>query len=85
MAKGAPKFAAFISQLNVTYTPLINIKGNTAQTVHPAGGIFGNHSTPTINGTVFIAITDSDPYVTPFNTSYINEHVLAGPAIYQSG
>jgi hypothetical protein len=82
---GSPKFAAFISQLNVTYAPLYDIKDNCAQVKVPGGGIFGNHSTPTLNGTIFIAITDADLYVTPFNTSYINTHVVAGPAIFQSG
>ncbi|KAJ5269521.1 hypothetical protein N7505_005279 [Penicillium chrysogenum] len=40
---------------------------------------------PAFNGTIFIAITDSDQYVSPFNLSLINPHVVAGPALYQAG
>jgi hypothetical protein len=82
---GAPKFVAWISQLNVTYTPLVNISGSTGRTIQPGGGIFGNNSTPTVNGTIFVAVTDTDLYVTPFNTSFLNQHIVAGPAMYQSG
>lgn len=31
----------------------------------------------------YIAITDSDLFVTPFNLSEINAHIVAGPALYQ--
>ncbi|KAI5288471.1 hypothetical protein KEM54_005192 [Ascosphaera aggregata] len=40
---------------------------------------------PAVNGTMFLAITDSDPFLTPYNLSLINPHVLAGPALYQAG
>ena len=30
-------------------------------------------------------ITDDNPVITPFNVSMLNEHIVAGPAIYQSG
>ncbi|KAJ5049365.1 hypothetical protein NUH16_007883 [Penicillium rubens] len=40
---------------------------------------------PAFNGTIFIAITDSNQYVSPFNLSLINPHVVAGPALYQAG
>lgn len=30
-------------------------------------------------------ITDDNPYVTPFNLTMINEHVVAGPAVYLAG
>ena len=40
---------------------------------------------PAVNGTVFIAVTDSNPYLTPFNVYLINPHVVAGPAVYQAG
>ena len=33
----------------------------------------------------FVIVTDDNPHVTPFNLSELNEHVVAGPAIYQSG
>jgi hypothetical protein len=81
---GAPKFVAWISQLNVTYTELFDVNGTTGKTIQPGGGIFGNNSTPTVNGTIFVMVTDEDLYVTPFNTSYLNTHIVAGPAMYQS-
>ncbi len=34
---------------------------------------------------MFVAITDSDLFLTPFNLSMINPHVVAGPALYQAG
>jgi hypothetical protein len=36
-------------------------------------------------GTTFIALVDTDLYVTPANLSLIDNHIVAGPAIYQSG
>jgi len=89
---GEPKFAAFISQLNVTYVELQNLNktARTATITQPAGevlpGAFGlSDPFPVINGTQFIVITDSDLFVTPFNLSQMNPHVVAGPAMYQSG
>ncbi|KAI0173014.1 ferritin-like domain-containing protein [Hypoxylon sp. FL1284] len=79
---GAPKFAAWVSQLNVTYSPLLNISGNTAYTIQPNSSTY--EGDPAINGTMFLAITDDDLYVTPFNLTQINPHVNA-LAIYQAG
>ncbi|KAF9261800.1 hypothetical protein L218DRAFT_869320 [Marasmius fiardii PR-910] len=82
---GAPQFVAWISQLNVTYSSLINIQGNSGSTIQPGGTIFGNGTFPLINSTIFIAVTDQDVFVTPHNVSLLNPHVVAGPAVYQSG
>ncbi|TFK60984.1 hypothetical protein BDN72DRAFT_850057 [Pluteus cervinus] len=82
---GPPKFAVWISQLNATYTPLENINGTTASTMQPGELIFGPNTAPVVNGTMFVAITDSDLYVTSYNLSEINSHVVAGPAMYQAG
>ncbi|KAF7773204.1 hypothetical protein Agabi119p4_5371 [Agaricus bisporus var. burnettii] len=82
---GDPKFALWISQINSTYTPLENITGNTASTTQPGGMVFGEGTAPIYNGTIFVAITDTDLSVTPFNNSMVNKHVVAGPAIYQAG
>ncbi|KAJ5122235.1 Protein rds1 [Penicillium atrosanguineum] len=79
---GSPKYVAWVSQLNVTYTPL-NVSGNRGYTTQPDLETF--QGDPAINGTMFIAITDSDPFLTPFNLSMINPHVVAGPALYQAG
>lgn len=80
---GAPVFAAWVSQLNTTYSPLMNVSGNTAMTIQP--NVSTVEGDPAINGTMFVAITDTDLYVTPYNLSLINPHVVAGPALYQAG
>jgi hypothetical protein len=33
----------------------------------------------------FIAVTDNNTFVTPFNLTEINPHIVAGPAIYMAG
>ncbi|KIJ94209.1 hypothetical protein K443DRAFT_642254 [Laccaria amethystina LaAM-08-1] len=82
---GAPQFVAWISQLNTTYTVLDNIVNQTGTTIQPNGTVFGNGSSAVVNATMFIAITDEDIFVTPFNISMINAHIVAGPAVYQAG
>jgi len=87
---GAPQYAVWVSQLNSTYTPLTNISetadGYTALTVQPGGPVFPQISADgVVNGTIFVAITDSNPFLTAHNFSFINAHVVAGPAIYQAG
>ncbi|KAG0354825.1 ferritin-like domain-containing protein [Gamsiella multidivaricata] len=94
---GAPKFVAWISQLNVTYTPLEGVemfnsdgfdvgKATTKQPDVP--DLYPGLTTegqPVINGTVFVALVDDDVFVTPSNLTELNSHVVAGPALYQSG
>lgn len=82
---GAPRFSAWISQLNVTYTPLINVTGFTAFTQQPGGEIYGPGTAGTVNGTMFVLITDDDPFITSFNGTLLNQHVVAGPAAYIAG
>ncbi|KAL7960275.1 ferritin-like domain-containing protein [Trichoderma compactum] len=79
-----PRFAAWVSQLNVTYSPLLNVsqRGNTAFTFQPNVSTW-NHD-PAINGTMFLALTDTNLPVTPYNLSLINPHVAA-LAVYQAG
>jgi hypothetical protein len=93
----APKFAAWISQLNVTYTPLEDVKfpnmdGDVVGTsttkqpevpeLYPGLTTHGHH---VINGTVFVALVDDDAHITPANMSELNAHIVAGPALYQTG
>ncbi|KZT29028.1 Rds1 protein [Neolentinus lepideus HHB14362 ss-1] len=82
---GGPKYAAWIAQLNITYTPLFNITHNFASTHQPIGDVFGPNTAPIVNDTIFVLITDDNPHVTPANLSLLNAHVVAGPAIYQAG
>ncbi|KAF7544113.1 hypothetical protein G7046_g9857 [Stylonectria norvegica] len=79
---GAPKFAMWVSQLNATYTPLLNVSGNSAYTFQPNTSTYAGD--PAVNGTMFLALTDLDLYVTPYNLSMINPHVVA-LGIYQAG
>ncbi|KAJ9301878.1 hypothetical protein DTO271G3_744 [Paecilomyces variotii] len=79
---GQPAFVAWLSQLNLTYTPL-NVTGpNSGTTFQPAANVFD--ADPALNGTAFIAITDSDLYVTPYNLTLLNPHVRA-LGLYYSG
>ncbi|KAI0699531.1 ferritin-like domain-containing protein [Cytidiella melzeri] len=84
---GQPQFAAWISQLNVTYTPLEDVHDQcrSATTTQPGGEVYGNGTAPTVNGTMFVLITDKDLFVTPYNLSMLNKHVVAGPASYTAG
>ncbi|KAJ9203962.1 hypothetical protein DTO166G4_2682 [Paecilomyces variotii] len=82
---GAPKYVVWATQLNVTYSALVlNGSNSTAGwTLQPNVSTY--QGDPAINGTMFVAITDDNPFLTPFNFSLINPHVVAGPALYQSG
>ncbi|KAG5998407.1 hypothetical protein E4U54_002193 [Claviceps lovelessii] len=79
-----PKFAAWVSQLNVTYSPLLNVSTElkTAYTIQPNSSTWAGD--PAVNGTMFLALTDVDLYVTPYNLTQLNPHVAA-LAVYQAG
>ncbi|KAK5626737.1 hypothetical protein RRF57_002452 [Xylaria bambusicola] len=79
---GPPQFAAWVSQLNVTYSPLQNISGNTAYTIQPNTSTY--EGDPAINGTMFLVLTDRELPVTPFNLTMLNPFVNA-VTIYQAG
>lgn len=78
-----PRYAMFVSQLNATYVELQNITDNGASAIQPNMSTFAGD--PAVNGTMFIAITSENPYLTPYNLSMINPFVYAGPALYQAG
>lgn len=78
-------YVAWISQLNTTYTPLTLTSDNTGTTIQPNGTVFPETpDDPLVNGTSFVVIVDKDLYVTSYNLSLINAHVVAGPAIYRA-
>jgi hypothetical protein len=81
---GSPAYVLWASQLNVTYSTLTT-SGNSSRgtTIQPDLSTY--EGDPALNGTIFIAITDSDVFVTPFNISSVNSHIVAGPALYQAG
>jgi hypothetical protein len=70
-----PKFLAWVSQLNLTYTPLTVTGPNKGYSYQPPNEVYVGD--PAVNGTVFLAVTDSDLYLTPFNLTLINPHVRA--------
>ncbi|GAB7348851.1 hypothetical protein MBLNU459_g7556t1 [Dothideomycetes sp. NU459] len=79
---GAPQYVAWAAQLNLTYTPLITTGPNTGYTYQPAEEVYMGDGI--VNGTMFIALTDTDMFLTPFNLSMINPHVVA-LGLYQAG
>ncbi|KAG0148307.1 hypothetical protein CROQUDRAFT_655002 [Cronartium quercuum f. sp. fusiforme G11] len=82
---GVPKFAAWTSQYNVTYSKLYDVTKSSAKTIQPFAELFpGQVNYPVINGTVFIVLTDFDLNVTPSNITLLNPHIVAGPAMYQA-
>jgi len=80
---GDPKFVIWVSQLNATITELVVDGANTGYTIQPNASTYPTD--PAVNGTMFIALLDSNVTVTPYNISMVNPFVRAGPAIYQSG
>jgi hypothetical protein len=72
---GEPKFVAWVAQLNLTYTPLTLTGPNQGWSYQPPNEVYVGD--PAVNGTVFLAITDSDLYLTPYNLTLINPHVRA--------
>jgi len=90
-AQGDAKYALIVSMLNATYYPLENIESNSASfKFNPNPPVYdteitGVAATGVNNGTDFIVITCDNPYVTPFNLTMVNNVLVAGPAILQSG
>jgi len=79
---GQPQFVAWVSQLNLTYTPLTITGENAGFTYQPAAEVY--QGDPASNDTMFVALTDSDLFLTPFNLTMINPHVVA-LGLYQAG
>lgn len=80
----SPKWAAWFNQLNITYTPLYNVSENEAYTRQPNLTLYSELN-QIVNGTVFVALTDTDLYLTPHNVSLVLPHVVAGPNLWQAG
>ena len=80
---GAPAFVIWVTQLNATYSPLTVTGPGTGSTFQPNLATYAGD--PAINGTMFVALTDTNLTVTPFNLSMVNPFVVAGPALYQAG
>lgn len=77
-----PKYVAWVSQLNLTYTDLVVTGANQGYTYQPNTTVY--EGDPAVNGTMFIALTSVNDPFTPFNLSNINPYVSA-IALYQAG
>ena len=82
-----PTYVVWVSQLNVTYSPLEDVKlvpngTSSGTTLQPDVSTF--EGDPAINGTMFIGLTDTDEPFSMFNLSSINPHVVA-LGLYQAG
>jgi hypothetical protein len=79
---GQPQFVAWSQQLNLTYSPLVTTGDREGYTYQPEGYVYDSDGI--INGTMAVMLTDLDLYVTPFNASMLNPHVVA-LGLYQAG
>ncbi|KAL4876983.1 hypothetical protein BJY04DRAFT_199086 [Aspergillus karnatakaensis] len=79
---GAPKFVGWSNQLNFTYSALTVTGERQGWTVQPGGFVYGNDGI--INDTMAVMLTDLDLYVTPFNLTMLNPHIVA-LGLYQAG
>lgn len=73
---GAPKYVAWAQQLNLTYTDLVITGPNSGYTFVPPTEVYQGGQR-VVNDTVFLALVDSNPFLTPFNLSMLNPHVVA--------
>ncbi|KAL4999922.1 ferritin-like domain-containing protein [Aspergillus recurvatus] len=79
---GQPKFVGWSSQLNLTYSPLTVTGNNRGWTTQPGGVVFADDGI--VNDTMAIMLTDTDLFVTPFNLTMLNPHIVA-LGLYQAG
>ncbi|KAH8434477.1 ferritin-like domain-containing protein [Aspergillus melleus] len=79
---GEPKFVGWSNQLNLTYSPLTVTGPNRGWTEQPSGFVFGDDGI--INDTMAVMLTDVDLFVTPFNTTQLNPHIVA-LGLYMAG
>lgn len=85
-AARTPRWVAWVTQLNITYTPITGADGSNSSTGETTQPDFHTYAgDPAVNGTMYVAITDENLFVTPFNLSMLNPHIVAGPAVYQAG
>ncbi|KAL2835479.1 ferritin-like domain-containing protein [Aspergillus pseudoustus] len=79
---GEPKFVAWSNQLNLTYSPLTVTGAQAGWTTQPEGFVYDDEGI--INGTMAVMLTDTDLFVTPFNLTQLNPHIVA-LGLYQAG
>ncbi|KAI9370334.1 ferritin-like domain-containing protein [Aspergillus egyptiacus] len=79
---GQPRWVGWSNQLNFTYSPLTVTGPNQGWTDQPGGYVFADDGI--INDTMAVMLTDSDLFVTPFNLTMLNPHIVA-LGLYQAG
>lgn len=82
------KYAMFLQSYNASFVPLTITGENEGYAAYPSIPVFDTpltYSGNAINGTSFIAIVDEKLDLTPYNLTLITKHMVAGPAIFQSG
>lgn len=67
--------------LSTSFSFVLAVGNNSGSAVVPNGTVYGNQ--PQVVNTAFIALTDTDLYVTPYNLSLINNHTVA-VGLYQA-
>ena len=85
---GQAKYALFQQSYNISYAPITFTGDNEGTAVIPKAVIFDTDIAKTgtaFNGTGFVAVVDSNPHLTNYNSSLILPHMVAGPAIIQFG
>lgn len=83
-----PKYALFQQSYNISYAPLTITGENTGYAILPEAVIFDtdiSYTGTAFNGTGFTALVNDNPYLTPYNSTLILPHMVAGPAIIQFG
>ncbi|GAB7339354.1 hypothetical protein MBLNU457_5998t1 [Dothideomycetes sp. NU457] len=71
-----PQYVAWVNQLNYTTTPLIKTSNNTGYTYVPNATVYGTQD-QIVNGSMFIALVNTEDVFTPFNLSMVNPFVSA--------
>lgn len=83
-----PTHAIWVSNLNATLAELTLTSEYSGYAVLPGAPVYNTSLTdtgPAISGTNFVALIDAPDYYTPYNLSLVIPHMVAGPAIFQSG
>lgn len=70
-----PAWVMWVNQINATYTPLTLTSNSSGYSYQPNATVYAGD--PLVNDTMHVALTDIDLYVTPFNLSMVNPHVIA--------
>lgn len=83
-----PKYALFQQSYNISYAPITLTSETSGYAVIPEAVIFDtdiSYTGTAFNGTGLTALVNDNPFLTPYNSTKILPHMVAGPAIIQFG